>query len=71
MTRKLLALTTLLVLTILASWAPRAEAIGSCSAAYCAGRPAATKCGCPPGTDFPGKVATCGSWNRVGACWAE
>jgi hypothetical protein len=71
MTRKLLVLTALLVLTILASWAPHAEAIGGCSASFCASRPPSTKCGCPPGTDFPGKSVTCGSWNLVGGCWAE
>ncbi len=71
MKMKLLGLTAALGIAVLASWANPAEAVGPCNATYCAGKPASAKCGCPPGTDFPGKVATCGSWNRVGACWAE
>ncbi len=71
MKKKLFGLTIALGITVLASWAGPAEAVGPCSATYCAGKPASAKCGCPPGTDFPGKTAFCGSWNRVGACWAE
>jgi hypothetical protein len=71
MKRKLLLITTVLGISLMASWAPEADAVGPCNASYCAGKPASAKCGCPPGTDFPGKVAFCGSWNRVGGCWAE
>ena len=71
MKKKLLGLTAALAITALASWAGTAEAVGYCSASYCAGKPLSTKCGCPPGTDFPGKSVFCGGWNQVGACWAE
>ena len=71
MTKKLFTLAAVLALTLLASWTPLAEAVGYCSASYCAGKPPYATCGCPPGTDFPGKVVFCGGWNRVGACWAE
>jgi hypothetical protein len=71
MRRKLFGLTLGLGITALASWVSTAEAIGYCSATYCATKPLSAPCACPPGTDFPGKSAFCGGWNRVGACWAE
>lgn len=71
MKKKLLGLTAALAIAALASWAGTAEAVGGCSATYCAGKPATAFCGCPSYTDFPGRTATCGSWNRVGVCWAE
>lgn len=71
MRKKLFALTAVLCLALLASWAPQAEAVGYCSVSYCAGKPPLAKCGCPPGTDFPGKTSICGLWNHVGGCWAE
>lgn len=70
MRRRLLALTAMLVLTVLASWAPQAEAVAYCSASYCAGKPASTKCGCPPGTDRRGQASTCGAWTGIyPGCW--
>ena len=71
MRKKLLGLAAALGITALASWTGTAEAVGYCSASYCAGKPASATCGCPPHTDFPGKTVFCGGWNRVGACWAE
>lgn len=67
MTKKLLALTALLGLTVLASWAPRAEAIGYCSSTYCAGKPSSTSCACPPGTDRVGQPSTCAGYTT--RCW--
>jgi hypothetical protein len=57
----------------LASWTSNADAIGYCSSTYCAGKPAATSCACPPDTDKKGKPSTCGGWNSVSAtgCWYE
>ena len=69
--KKLVLLTASLTLLVVASLAPQAEAVGYCSATYCAGKPASALCGCPPWTDRPGATAFCGSWNRVGACWYE
>lgn len=67
--RKLFALTAVLAVTILSSWAPRAEASAGCSATYCAGKPASTPCACPKSTDRPGAPATCGTYHLVGVCW--
>jgi hypothetical protein len=61
MKRKLFALTVLLGITVLASWAPRAEAYGSCED-ICDGTNNTAHCSCPPDSDFPGRVATCGGW---------
>ena len=71
MKKKLLGLTAALAVTALASGAGSAEAVAYCSSTYCAGKPASTKCGCPPGTDRVGAASTCGGWNRVGGCWYE
>ncbi|HEY4572692.1 MAG TPA: hypothetical protein VIJ02_07780 [Thermoanaerobaculia bacterium] len=73
MRKRLLTLTAALALTALASWVPRAEAVGYCSASYCAGKSPEASCGCPPGTDKPGKPSICGGWNTVSAigCWYE
>jgi hypothetical protein len=69
MVRKLFAVAVLFVLSILAVGIQESLAVGPCTAAYCAGKPASAKCGCPPGTDFPGRVLCCGcSWR---ACWGE
>ncbi len=67
MTKKLLSLIALLGLTVLASWAPSAEAVGYCSTTYCAGKPTSTSCGCPPGTDRVGQATTCGAYKTN--CW--
>lgn len=69
--KKLLGLAAVLAATFVATWAPSAQAVGYCSASYCAGKPPSASCGCPPHTDRPGHPAFCGSWNRVGACWYE
>lgn len=71
--KKLLALSVPLALTVLASWAPKAEAVAYCSSTYCAGKLSSASCGCPPGTDKVGKASTCGSWNTVSrtGCWYE
>jgi hypothetical protein len=61
MKRKLLALTVLLGITVLASWAPRAEAFASCED-ICDGTNNTTRCTCPPDSDFPGRSAACGGW---------
>ena len=45
MKKKLFALTAVLGLSVLASWAPSAEAVGYCSSTYCAGKPATATCG--------------------------
>jgi hypothetical protein len=71
MTKKLFILAAVLALAMLASWTPMVEAVGYCGPSYCAGKPPSALCGCPPYSDFPGKTAFCGNWNRVGACWAE
>ena len=73
MTKRLLALAALLGLTTLASWAPRAEAIGYCSSTYCANKLPTASCACPPGTDKVGQPSTCGGWNSIsrGGCWYE
>ena len=71
MRKRLLTLTAALALAAIASWAPRAEAIGYCSSTYCAGKPSTTSCACPPGTDKVGKASNCGGWNTVSGigCW--
>lgn len=66
---RLMPLALLLALVSGLAWTPAAEAVGYCSATYCANQPATKLCGCPPHTDKPGATAFCGSWNRVGACW--
>ena len=73
MKNKLIALTAVLGIAALASWAPQAEAVGYCSATYCAGKPLSATCGCPTWTDKPGQTAFCGSWNTVSrsGCWYE
>lgn len=65
---RLIPLALLLALGFAFAGAPAAEAVGYCSATYCANQPSKL-CGCPPHTDRPGATAFCGSWNRVGACW--
>lgn len=67
MTKKLLSLTALLGLTVLASWAPSAEAIGYCSTTYCAGKSSTTACACPPGTDRVGQASNCAAYTT--RCW--
>ena len=69
MTKKLFALTAVLVVAVLASWVSPAEAVAYCDSGYCVGKPSTTFCGCPPWTDRRGQRATCGSWNKVGGCW--
>ena len=73
MKKRLFSLATVLGLAVLASWAPQAEAVGYCSATYCAGKPASALCGCPTWTDKPGQTSFCGSWNSVSraGCWYE
>ena len=73
MKKKLFALTAVLGLSVLASWAPQAEAVGYCSSTYCAGKPSTSLCGCPTWTDKPGQTSTCGGWNSVSrtGCWYE
>ena len=68
MRRKLLTLVALLGITVLASWAPGAEAVAYCSKEYCRGKGASTTCGCPPGTDRVGAGVTCGTYKT--ACYA-
>lgn len=67
--KKLFVVTAMLAAACVATWAPSAEAVGYCSATYCAGKPATATCGCPPHTDRPGRTVFCGNWNTVGACW--
>ncbi len=71
MKKKLFALSAVLGLSVLASWAPQAEAVAYCNSSYCVGKPSSTKCGCPPETDRRGQASTCGSWNTVSwnGCW--
>jgi len=73
MRNRLFALTAVLALTALASWVPRAEAIGYCSSTYCAGKSSTASCACPPGTDKVGQPSVCGGWNSVSriGCWYE
>jgi hypothetical protein len=71
MKKKLFALSAVLGLSVLASWAPQAEAVAYCNSSYCVGKPSTTKCGCPPETDRRGQASTCGTWNTVSStgCW--
>ena len=66
---RLMPLAVLLALVSAFAWTPAAEAVGYCSATYCAGHPPTKLCGCPPHTDRTGATAFCGNWNTVGACW--
>jgi len=71
MKRKLLILTAVLGIAGIPTWAPQAEAVAYCNSTYCVGKPATTKCGCPPHTDRRGQASTCGSWNGIApsGCW--
>ena len=71
MRKKFPAFSAALGIAAIASWTPQAEAVGYCSASYCAGKPASATCGCPPGTDKVGQTSFCGSWNTVSrtGCW--
>jgi hypothetical protein len=60
--RKLFALAVLLASTFAAMVAPSAQAVATCGGSYCTGRPPSSGCACPSYTDFPGTIATCGSW---------
>jgi hypothetical protein len=73
MKNRLLALTAALGIAALASWTPGAEAIVSCSASYCAGKPGSTACACPSGTDKAGNPSNCRDWSSIRAtgCWYE
>ena len=66
---RLIPFAVLLALVSAFAWTPAAEAVGYCSATYCANQPPTKLCGCPPHTDRPGATAFCGNWNTVGACW--
>ena len=57
---RLFALAIALGITVMASWAPRAEASGTCDA-ICDG-PSNTPCTCPLGSDRPGRASTCNLW---------
>jgi|1186.fasta_scaffold114372_2 hypothetical protein len=67
MKRKLFALTVLLGITVLASWAPRAEAYPFCDEICDPTTNPTTKCTCPPSSDRPGLPAACGGW--YGRCY--
>jgi hypothetical protein len=71
MKRKLLVLTAVLGIAGISTWAPQAEAVAYCNSTYCVGKPATTKCGCPPHTGRPGQASTCGAWNGIAptGCW--
>lgn len=60
--RKLIALAILLASTFAATVAPSAQAVAPCGGSYCTGRPPSSTCACPSYTDYPGVIATCGSW---------
>ena len=64
MRRKLFALTIVLGITVMASWAPRAEASGACDV-ICDG-PSNTPCTCPLGSDHPGRGSNCNQWQGTG-----
>ena len=68
---KLLLLMALLALSFALQAAP-SEAIGypPCDT-YCPTVTSGATCMCPKWTDRPYRIVTCGSWNRVGACWYE
>ena len=59
--RKLFTLTLLLGLTVLASWAPAAEAVPTCSIWSCRYIVPIAPCACPPDSAHPGTVVTCGT----------
>ena len=61
MKRKLSTLPLLLGLALLASWAPQAEAVASCTDSYCVLRPSSTPCACPAGSAHPYQRVTCGT----------
>jgi hypothetical protein len=67
MKRKLFALTVLLGVTVLASWAPRAEATYPPCDEICDGTNYYARCTCPSDSDFPGLPAGCGGW--YGRCY--
>jgi hypothetical protein len=71
MKKKLFAAAALLGIALVPSFTPQAEAIGYCSATFCAGRPGTTKCACPPGTDRVGQPSSCGAYNgpATAGCW--
>ena len=60
MRRKLLALTFVLGMVVVASWVPRAEASGNCDVICDVADN--TPCTCPPGSDRPGRASTCKLW---------
>lgn len=65
MKRRIFSLIALLALT----WVSAAQAVGYCSASYCANQPWNKPCGCPPESDRPGAPAYCGTWTVSRACW--
>ena len=74
MGNRLLALTAVLGIAALASWAPSAEAIiYYCSDTYCAEKPESTACNCPPETDREGRPSNCAEWQSISqhGCWYE
>ncbi len=73
MRKRLLTLTAAFALTVLASWAPRAEATIYCSDRFCSIRSPEDPCICAPGTDKEGNQSTCEQWNSITAigCWYE
>lgn len=63
MKKKLFAAAALLGIALVPSFAPQAEAVGYCSASYCAGKPPLSQCGCPPDSGRPGFTTVCGFWD--------
>lgn len=61
MKRKLSILAVPLGLALLASWAPQAEAVASCTDRYCITQPSYASCACPAGSAHPYKRVTCGT----------
>lgn len=70
MKKKLITLTAVLGLSVLASWAPLAS---SAPLRYCdTSCPTADgRCNCPLWSDKPKAPSFCAGWNTVGGCWYE
>lgn len=58
---KLWTLPVLLGVALLASWAPQAEAVASCTDRYCITQPSYAPCACPADSLHPYQRVTCGS----------
>lgn len=60
-TRKLFTAAALLGVSLLASWAPEAEAVASCTDRYCITQPSYAYCACPASSAHPYQRVTCGT----------